>query len=206
MRSVAWLGARYLKDGMSCAAIARLIGRDPKTVWSWMKRNGIKTRGRGRDPASQHGWSNLDVSHAFGRKLSRQTKEKIRKARIRDGRVPWMVNGKHWLHVYGKTRHPRWRGGITPERQRFYASPRWARIAAKVWTRDKSRCQKCKRIHRAGDQFDIHHIVSFECRELRGEISNLILLCEPCHYWVHGPKNTRQRFIRPLPQPKKGGA
>ena len=40
-----------------------------------------------------------------------------------------------------------------------------------------------------------HHVASFAVVELRMEVSNLVLLCEPCHYWVHGADNTLREFI-----------
>lgn len=30
---------------------------------------------------------------------------------------------------------------------------------------------------------------------LRTSIENLILLCEPCHYWVHSKANSKKEFI-----------
>lgn len=89
-----------------------------------------------------------------------------------------------------------WRGGITPERQDFYASTEWKKASRKIRKRDKNTCQRCG----CGDGLmHIHHIVSFSVRELRATPSNLILLCPDCHRWVHSKKNTNREFI------EKGG-
>jgi len=186
-------------DQWSCAAIAKFLDRDPKTVWAWLKKCGIPIRPRGGDPASVKGHGNLAVSHTIGHKLSKESKEKIRQSRIKDGRLPCMINGVHWLHVYGKERHPRWKGGITPERQKFYATREWQSVARKVWKRDQRTCQRCGKKHDEGIPFDIHHVVSFEHATLRCELSNLVLLCEVCHYWVHGPNNTEGSYLKPCP-------
>lgn len=190
----------YLRRKLSCPRIGKLIGVRAETIHDWLVKCGIPRRPRGTDPASRKGWSNLEVSHRTGRKLSRATKEKIRAARLRDKRAPYLVDGKHWLHVYGKTKHPRWKGGITAERQKCYASPEWKQVVQQVWKRDKRTCQRCGEKHRRGGMaFDVHHIVSFEACHLRCVLSNLVLLCEPCHYWVHGPKNKQGRFLKPCP-------
>ena len=185
--------------------MAKLVKCDPKTMWSWLRRAGIEIRPRGSDPASRKGVINLSANHAFGHKLSRATKNKIRNARLREGRLPCMIGGSHWLHVYGRECHPRWQGGITADRQKHQASREWRSVAEEVWKRDKAKCRRCRKLHEGSEPFDIHHIVSFRCKSLRCELSNLVLLCEKCHYWVHGPKNTRHRFIKAEPQPKKGG-
>lgn len=111
---------------------------------------------------------------------------------------------KHWglkgeqNGMYGRTGedNPRWRGGCTPERQAFYASREWAAACSAVWARDNATCQRCGIHHSKAVQFHIHHIVSFSVVELRAEVSNLILLCETCHDWVHSKKNTQQDFIK----------
>jgi hypothetical protein len=113
---------------------------------------------------------------------------------------------KHWGAV-GKNNpmfgrcgedNPNWKGGITPERQDLYSSSDWRRAVKKVWKRDKGICQRCGK--RAGKRkesnFHIHHIVSFANKDLRTEVSNLILLCKDCHNWVHSLQNKNSEFIR----------
>jgi transposase-like protein len=38
--------------------------------------------------------------------------------------------------------NPNWKGGVTPERQAFYASAEWKRVCRVVWKRDKATCQR----------------------------------------------------------------
>ena len=92
--------------------------------------------------------------------------------------------------------NPNWRGGITPERQSFYQSQEWKDACVEVWRRDKALCQRCG-IKKGTDMpFHIHHIEGFASKELRAILSNLILLCEGCHQWVHSRKNVAHDFIQ----------
>jgi hypothetical protein len=94
-----------------------------------------------------------------------------------------------------------WKGGVTAERQSFYSSDEWKAVVSKVWKRDNATCQNCGK-HKSSYRdlpFDIHHIVTFMCRTLRAEITNLVLLCEDCHYWVHSGSNIGKKFLLPIP-------
>jgi len=96
-----------------------------------------------------------------------------------------------------KMRASLWKGGITPERQALQMSEEWKKIHTKIWQRDKATCQKCERARKMNmPTYHIHHIESFENKELRLEPSNLVLLCKPCHQWVHSLANTEMEFIR----------
>ena len=133
----------------------------------------------------------------IGTHLSDETKEKIRQARLKDGRVPYLVNGKHWLKQEGV--HPgTWKGGITPERQAFYSSDKWKTVEAYVRDRDKNTCQFCgkKQPEDCKRQFDIHHIYSFnKSKHLRANPDNLVVLCRGCHMFVHSSKNVERKFL-----------
>jgi hypothetical protein len=97
--------------------------------------------------------------------------------------------------------NPMWRGGITPDRQAFYTSDEWRVACHAVWKRDRARCQRCL-IHRTESPdipFHIHHIVSFADKELRADPSNLVLLCEPCHHFVHSRKNLHREYLSEKP-------
>ena len=93
--------------------------------------------------------------------------------------------------------NPRWRGGVTPERQAFYTSAAWKAACASVWKRDHATCQRCKmrRKDQADMPFHIHHIVSFADKALRADPANLVLLCEACHLYVHSKKNINGEFL-----------
>ncbi len=180
----------YCDMQMDCTQISRLLGCDPKTVWKLLKVQRIKTRPRGAN------WRDnlvLDGSAFRGKKHTPENREKQRQRRLQDGHVPYLKNGIHWLHATGR-RPSSWRGGLTPERQAFYSTPEWKECVKAVWKRDDATCQRCKldhrKIERGNPRFTIHHIDSFMIRERRADIDNLILLCEPCHKWIHSSKNT----------------
>jgi hypothetical protein len=85
-------------------------------------------------------------------------------------------------------KNPNWRGGICPERQKFYASLQWKNACNLVIERDRNVCQRCGKIV-SGRKLNIHHIVPFnEDILLRAEIGNLITLCSDCHCFIHSKK------------------
>lgn len=104
--------------------------------------------------------------------------------------------------MYGKrgAQVPNWKGGITPERQAFYASLEWKDAAESVRLIDGDRCRRCGRAPRGHKAIAIHHIVSIRVKALRSDLNNLVLLCSACHRWVHSPMNTDGEYIG------KGGA
>lgn len=191
-----WLRNQYWLQEKSCVDIANEVGRDPKTVWAWMKFYGIETRPRGHNPGPH-----FKTGHQIwvGRKHKKSSRKKMSDARKRIGGVPYLKNGKHWMHNedYDPSQHPHWQGGSSPERQEIYGSPEWKRLVAQIYARDKRTCQKCGKVKRRDDPFDIHHIAPFRCKKLRMVLSNLILLCEPCHYWIHSKYNTKGELIAP---------
>jgi len=93
--------------------------------------------------------------------------------------------------------NPNWRGGVTPERQAFYAGNEWAACCSAVWKRDLATCQRCGLVHSETPDMPmhIHHVVSFADRKLRADPDNLVLLCETCHRWIHSKKNKDREFI-----------
>lgn len=193
-----WLEDQYHVQGKSANAIAREVGRDPKRVWEWMKDYGIETRPRGTDYGQN--FKPGQESAFKGKKHTKENRERIRQARLEDGRVPYLKDGKHWLHHPG-AQSPAWKGGVTPERQSFYATEEWKETVKHVWARDNATCQRCGKDHnvnRNEGAFHIHHIVSFMVRDLRSDPSNLVLLCKECHRFVHSRENTEREYIREI--------
>ena len=92
--------------------------------------------------------------------------------------------------------NPNWKGGASPIRQAFYASSEWKQVARSVWKRDKGTCQRCY-VHKTktSARYHIHHIVSFSNELLRASQENLIVLCTPCHRFVHSRKNINREFL-----------
>lgn len=190
--SADWLRQKYWEEDLGCPQIAKLVNRDPKTVLNWLRYYGIPTRTRGHDT------SHLPNGREPGFTLSIEHREALRQARLRDGHVPYLQNGVHWLKGKTGNQHPSWKGGLTPERQAFYATDEWKAAVVEVWQRADAHCERCGLYHnsvRGEVQFHIHHIVSFAVRELRSEVSNLALLCEECHRFVHSKANIDQELI-----------
>lgn len=187
-----WLYQKYVVEELDTTQIGKLVNRDPKSVWNWLKDFEIPTRKRGTTGNAK------GVKSMLGKKHSPETKEKLRQARLKDGRVPYLnKDGVHHLKGKKGIDTPNWKGGVTPERQAVYSSPEWKEAVKVVWKRDNAECQKCglsQNEHRE-ISFDIHHIVSFSVKELRCEPGNLVLLCETCHYWVHSNDNINKEWL-----------
>lgn len=190
-----WLIDEYCVKNKSANQIAREIKRDPKRVWEWIRNYGLETRPRGTDYGQC--FKSGQESVFKGMRHSEDTKNKARERRLKDGHVPYLKDGIHWLKHDGAI-SPNWRGGVTPERQSFYSSEGWKNAVKKVWERDNAICQKCGKNHnKEGNRgsFHIHHIISFAVKELRSDINNLVLLCKECHRWVHSKGNIEKAFL-----------
>lgn len=186
-----WLHQKYIVEGLDCTQISKIVNRNPKQVWQWLKGYEIPTRKRGTTGNEKYSKGHKGFKHTD------ETKEKIRQARLKDGHVPYLRNGVHHLKGKKGADTPNWKGGITAERQATYGSEEWKQASKTVWERDNATCQRCGLYHNLNRDvsFDIHHIVSFAVVEKRCDPSNLVLLCEPCHYWVHSSKNINKEFI-----------
>lgn len=199
MMNPACLRSLYWDRELSCVDIGKLVRRDPKTVWAWMRKVGIPTRQRAKTPQTKPFIRGHKLG--IGRRHTDAAKEAIRKARILDGsKGLFLPNGDHVLKGRTGPDHPSWKGGATPERQAFYASDEWKSACVEVWHRADAYCERCGKDHRTIDRtkthFCVHHIASFaEFPDLRATPQNLALLCRPCHLWVHSRANSKKEFI-----------
>lgn len=225
-----WLYQKYVEEGLSTYQIGKIVNRNPKNVYRWLKDLAIPTRRRGWNipygpggkskptkPYHEREWlyheyverdrSARDIADEFGvttnnilyflHKLKIPTRS-LKKARsLFEVRLVGEANA-----MFGKTGplNPNWQGGCTPERQAFYSTPEWKEAQGAVWQRDNATCRRCDvRADGPQDQrptMHIHHIVSFQKEDHRLILSNLMLVCASCHYWIHGAENTNRDFIR----------
>lgn len=194
----AWLEDHYVGKQMNCTQIAHLVNRDPKSVWNWLKDFKIPTRPRGSDKNQQFKkgqQSRLGIPHSV------ETRAKLRAIALADGRVPYDPKIGSYMKGRKGADTPMWKGGISPERQSFYASKEWKEAVRIVWRRTRGICEKCM-VKQTKDQrgtYHIHHVVSFMVRHLRADAENLVLLCKACHLFVHSNKNSNKDFIREAP-------
>jgi transposase-like protein len=195
-----WLRQKYLVEELDCPEIAKIVERNGRRVFDWLREFGIPTRPRGYRFKKQLEDGTRVLPSFKGHHHSEERKAKLREDRLRDGGVPYLKDGVHHLKGKRGSETPSWKGGVTPERQAFYSSDEWKLAARTVWARDDAKCRRCGKDHRSvpyrqRGNFAIHHIISFAYRPLRAEPSNLVLLCRPCHLWVHSSKNVNKEFI-----------
>ena len=216
----AWLVQKYINEGLGTYQIAKLVNRNPKQVFHWLKGYGIPIRQRTwsidadkSKPYQQEDWlrnayvtqgkSTGDIASEFG-----VTEENIlfflRRYGIDRRTVSEARAIKHWGSsgernpMYGKrgAEVPNWKGGITPERNAFYSSVEWKRVARAVRARDRWTCQRCGKGNLGRRNLHLHHLISFAVESERANPDNLITLCKSCHLWVHSNANVNREFIR----------
>lgn len=193
----AWLRQKYEVERLTAPDIAKIVGRNSKQVWHWLKGYGIQTRSRG---SYEHLHFVAGGPGSFtGCVHTPEAKAKLRAARLADGHFPKDNGRPYWEGKVGD-RHPSWTGGCTPERQALYASRQWKDACKATWHRADAKCERCgldSRLVISGERrFAIHHVVSFKVRELRAELSNLRLLCRTCHLHIHSRANTTSELLR----------
>lgn len=198
-----WLKQKYIHEKLSANEITKLVNRDPKRIWEWLKDFSIDTRPRGHDWENRKGfafWLEGKPSPFKGKKQTLEAKEAMRQRRLLDGHVPYLTkDGKIYMKGRKGALHHNYKGGHTPERQKLQPSDKWKAVVRFVWRRDNAICQKCgldhRTIKRSDIKFHIHHIYSFSDYELlRTNSDNLVLLCESCHRWVHSKENIEHEF------------
>lgn len=83
--------------------------------------------------------------------------------------------------------------------QRLLNSPKWREVKKMVWQRANGLCERCKAEGFIKSGVDCHHIVPVESanpdipgemERLAYDVSNIQLLCVPCHIKVHQDMHT----------------
>lgn len=116
----------------------------------------------------------------------------------------------HYEHNRGPA-NAAWKGGVTSEHQRFFASVEWKRVCQRVWARDRRTCQRCGTVHNGrGPVHEVHHVAVWTTfPELRIDLGNLRLMCRGCHRFIHSRSNTAGEFLwrlhaGPVPRRARG--
>ena len=194
-----WLHENYTVKELSTGDIAKVAQVNQKTVHKWLVKHGIPTRPRGHNYKETLKIGSGASNAFYGRKHSDESIAKMSESS--KGPSPWLCGPvNHW---HGKTgeQNRNWKGGVTPERQALYGSSEWVEAVKTVWQRDNATCQKCGKYKPDYRDlpFAVHHIITFaDSKELRTEPNNLVLLCRPCHLWVHSKANAEKLFIKEL--------
>ena len=185
-----WLREKYVDEGLSTYAIAKMVGRDPKRIHEKLRDFGIPTRPRGHNlHGKDNSWAALDyVPHWLGRTHTPEARERISAAASRPKpELRGEANG-----MYGVTgpRNPNWRGGVSPERQRVYASSVWKAVRRAVIARDCATCLRCGVVPSGAKSLHLHHVESWEIApDRRLDPDNIVTMCRKCHEWIHGKAN-----------------
>lgn len=167
--------------------------REPKLLWDkeWIKTKYFDEKLSVTEIGELCGCTHKNVSywlkkHGFkGRTVSEVRRHKY-----------WGSKGDK-NPMFGKTgeENPQWKGGVTPERQRFYSSMEWRALIPVIFKRDDNKCRRCGKQHETKRDLHIHHIIPFKFKEFRTVEDNLMLLCQKCHGWVHSKKNINKEYL-----------
>lgn len=202
-----WLIQKYIIEGLSTYDIAKIVDRNPKQVWTWLKGYDIQTRTVQEEIKKNSNYlkyrSGELINPLKGKKRPKEVGEKISKAK--NGKpCPNHQGEKHWAFGRKGSLSPNWQGGISiTERQIFYNSNEWKKVVILVRNRDGHKCTRCgcgneniMRGNRIITNLCLHHIKPFiKYSDERCNPDNIITLCDKCHKWVHSKKNINKEFI-----------
>lgn len=190
----AWLRQKYAVEGLSTYDMAKLVGRDPKCVYTQLRKFGIQTRPRGLNLTGEDNYILQGNLTFLGKKHSAATRAILSKKASRP--KPWLRGKRNGMAGRTGASNPNYKGGISPDRQAEYASAEWKRAARAVRRRDRGVCAKCG-VKKAGWRaVHLHHLKSWtQYPELRCDAANIVTLCKACHDWVHSLANVSREFL-----------
>ena len=159
--------------------------RKPKLYWvrDWLYQEYVVNERSAADIASEFDCNENNILYFLAKhNIPRRSMSEVRRI-------------KHW-GLYGEE-NGNWQGGCEADRRAFYSSQEWARAVQIIWKRDKATCQRCHKTEYTNEGlFHVHHIAPFTANKaLRGEIENLVLLCDQCHRFIHSRENTEGEFL-----------
>lgn len=219
-----WLVQKYEVEGLGAYEIAKIVKRNAKQVWHWLRGYGIPIRSRSWSnspddtkkcdkPYKSFAWmmseyslagrSAADIGKQFGvaPETIRNYLDRLGITRRTAGEViairkqARLIGKQNPMYGVRGAAHPNWKGGHSAVRQAFYESEEWKAARAAVRKRDNDTCRRCGVRRRKGVPMALHHLVTFAVRELRAEPANIIVLCKTCHLYVHSRKNARGEYI-----------
>ncbi len=190
-----WLRQKYIDEGLSTYAIAALVNRDPKRIHEKLRDFGIPTRQRGHNlHGDDNGWAQPGyVNPMSGRTHTPDARERISEAASRPR--PWLRGESNGMFGVTADNNPNWRGGVSPERQRVYASAAWKAVRRVVVDRDGAACRRCGVRPVGAKSLHLHHLIGWDDAALRLDADNLVTFCRKCHEWVHSKANTGGEWV-----------
>ena len=167
--------------------------RERKPFWDkgWLYTEYVEKSRIASDIAKEF---NLDI-HAIYFWLKKHNIPKKTISETRKLKYWGSIGDKNGMYGVRGEYHPSWKGGISPERQEFYASAEWAEAARLVYNRDNFHCKRCEGVYTPKNPHHIHHKIPFIFKEYRLVLTNLVLVCQDCHNFIHSKKNVRREFI-----------
>ena len=167
--------------------------RPPKPFWErdYLIREYVEKGRSSTEIADEHGIKPMSLIYWLQKHgIPRRTTSEARKKKH------WGASGaSNPMFGLRGDQVPNWKGGVAPERQRFYSSLAWKEAVQVVMGRDSGVCRRCGANPNGYRKIVIHHLVPFKVKRLRAELSNLITLCSKCHGFVHSKKNINGEFI-----------
>jgi len=182
LHSADWLRQKYLVEELSTYDIAKIVGCDPKTVYSWVKKFGIPTRPRGLNLKGQDNYMAQEgvVNPFSGKQHSLETRTLLSEKAI--GR-PGLSGKKNPMYGKRGEKHHNWRGGKTPAYLQGRQTAEYVAWRNAVIARDGKQCRLCGRT----DRYHAHHLLPYtKYPELAFDVHNGMILCPTCHNKLDG--------------------
>lgn len=177
-----WLEQKYVIEKLSTYDIAKIVKRDPKGVYCWLKGYGIPTRKRG-DNLINNGIDNYGnkiklgiVDNPFKGKTHSEKTKKLLSEKASCPK-PYLRGNKNGMYGKKGRLSPSWRGGLTPLRQKMYSNSKWKKAALQAWKDCEGKCVICE-----GKGEELHHKLCFSLfPEFALDTENLFVVCKKCH-------------------------